>query len=111
MLPSRNSVKVFSPMTVLVKKRPTLSVPEAIQREAGIKPGDVVEFKVVRGTITIYTTKLPPAEYIPTKAEAASIRKGRAAYKRGEYVTLNQLHHELDTARRQARQKSTRKTS
>jgi len=38
--------------------------------------------------------------YTPTKAEASAIRKGRAAYKRGDYVTLSQLHDELGTARR-----------
>ncbi len=49
--------------------------------------------------------------YQPTKAELAAIRRGRAAFKRGDYVTLQQLHDELDTARHQARKKSPRKTS
>src|ERR1700687_2127895 len=51
------------------------------------------------------------ALYIPTKAEAAAIRRGRAAFKRGEYVTLDQLHNELDSARHQARTKRARKAS
>jgi predicted transcriptional regulator len=51
------------------------------------------------------------ALYTPTKAEAAAIRRGRAAFKRGEYVTLDQLHDELDSARHQARTKRPRKTS
>ena len=51
------------------------------------------------------------AVYTPTKAEAAAIRKGRAAFKAGEYVTLDQLHNELDSARHQARLKRPRKTS
>ncbi|HEY3744472.1 MAG TPA: ribbon-helix-helix protein, CopG family [Bryobacteraceae bacterium] len=46
-----------------------------------------------------------------TNTEAAAIRKGRAAFKKGEYITLNQLHDELDTARHTARKKSARKTS
>lgn len=29
--------------------------------------------------------------YVPTKAEAAAIRRGRAAYKRGDYITLTEL--------------------
>jgi predicted transcriptional regulator len=49
--------------------------------------------------------------YTPTRAELAAIRKGRAAFKRGDYVTLNQLHNELDSARRQTRTKRSRKTS
>jgi predicted transcriptional regulator len=49
--------------------------------------------------------------YTPTKAEMTAIRKGRAATQRGDYVTLNQLHNELDSARSQPRKKRSRKTS
>ena len=97
-------------MTVLVKT-PSLNVPKAITKKAGIRPGDLVEFTAGRGTITIRTATLPNESryplYTPTKAEATAVRKGRAAYKRGDYITLNQLHNELDTARHQARKKST----
>jgi predicted transcriptional regulator len=51
------------------------------------------------------------ALYTPTKAEAAAIRKGRAAYRRGEYVTLEQLHDELDANRNRSRTKRTSKTA
>lgn len=51
------------------------------------------------------------AVYTPNKTELAAIRRGRAAFERGEYVTLQQLHDELDTARHRARKKSSRKTS
>jgi hypothetical protein len=44
-------------------------------------------------------------------AESKAIAKGRVAYKRGDYVTLNQLHDELDTTRRPASKKSPRKVS
>jgi predicted transcriptional regulator len=46
-----------------------------------------------------------------TKTELAAIRKGRAAFKRGEFVTLAQLHNELDTGSNKARPKRSRKTS
>jgi predicted transcriptional regulator len=101
-------------MTALVKKQ-GLSVPGTITRKAGIKPVDLVEFTVRQGTITIHAavesneSRYPP--YTPTKAETAAIRKGRAAYKRGEFVTLEQLHKELDAARRQPGKKITRKLS
>src|SRR5579864_3778129 len=45
----------------------------------------------------------------PSRAELAAIRKGRAEFKRGEYVTLHQLHNELETARQQVRRKRARK--
>ena len=51
------------------------------------------------------------ALYTPTKAETAAIRKGRAALKRGEFVSLKQLHNELDTPRNQTSKKRPRKTS
>jgi Arc/MetJ-type ribon-helix-helix transcriptional regulator len=49
--------------------------------------------------------------YTPTKAERVAINKGRAEFKRGEYVTLAELHDELATARRQQRRQTTRKAS
>ena len=49
--------------------------------------------------------------YTPNKAEAAAIRKGRAEISRGQFVTLKQLLHELDTAHRQARSKRDRQSS
>ena len=45
----------------------------------------------------------------PTKADLAAIKRGRRALKKGELVTLNQLHHELDAARHETRQKRTRR--
>jgi len=50
------------------------------------------------------------AIYKPTKAELASIRKGREDFKLGDFVPLSQLHHELETGRNQKRKKRTRKT-
>ena len=49
--------------------------------------------------------------YTPTKAELTAIRKGRAAFKRGDYVTLNQLHNELESTRHQPRKKRSQETS
>lgn len=47
----------------------------------------------------------------PTRAELAAIKQGRAAFKRGEYVTLEQLRHELESARHPTRKKRSRKTA
>ncbi|MGA3018129.1 MAG: ribbon-helix-helix protein, CopG family [Bryobacteraceae bacterium] len=49
------------------------------------------------------------AVYAPTKTELAVIRKGRAAFSRGEFVPLSRLHDELDAARHQTRKKGSRK--
>jgi len=91
-------------MTVILKEKAALVVPSSVQRQAGIKSGDRVEFKVSARTITI-----TPVErtYKPTKAEWAAIRKGEAEIARGEYVTLTDLLHELDRPRRKGGAKTT----
>jgi bifunctional DNA-binding transcriptional regulator/antitoxin component of YhaV-PrlF toxin-antitoxin module len=53
-------------MTATVKNRIGLTVPPSVQHQAGFKTGDLVEFKVSGGVITIIP-KLPSAddEYTP----------------------------------------------
>lgn len=53
-------------MTVTVTNKSTLTVPAEVQRQAGIKAGDRLKFKVSGGLITIIP-KLPSAkdEYTP----------------------------------------------
>jgi metal-responsive CopG/Arc/MetJ family transcriptional regulator len=48
---------------------------------------------------------------VPTKAERAAITKGQAEIKRGESVTLAELHDELATGRLQERTEGNRKPS
>jgi bifunctional DNA-binding transcriptional regulator/antitoxin component of YhaV-PrlF toxin-antitoxin module len=69
-------------MTVTVKNRTSLSIPPQLQRRAGFKPGDRVEFKVSGGVINIIP-ELPSAndEYTPAQrrvidAELKEARKG-----------------------------------
>src|SRR4051794_26717576 len=62
-------------MTVTVKNKSALSVPVEIQRQAGLKPGDRVEFKVSGGIINI-VPKLPNAddEYTPEQRAVIDAR-------------------------------------
>ena len=48
---------------------------------------------------------------VPMASERASLRKGRAEIRRGDYVTYDQLLDVLDTAGRAPRRKVTRKKS
>ncbi len=96
-------------MTVIVKSKTGLIVPPSVQRQAGIKSGDRLEFKVSSGTITI--TPAEPARYKPTKSEVAAIRKGEAAIARGESVSLTDFLHGLDRNRRKAGTKTNREVS
>jgi hypothetical protein len=58
-------------------------------------------------------TVVAPKErtYKPTKAELAAIRKGEAAFARGEFVTLAEFLHEMDSNRRGSGAKTGRKVS
>jgi AbrB family looped-hinge helix DNA binding protein len=48
-------------MTVILKPKTEITVPKSIRRQAGIKPGDRVEFSVSHGVINI-RPKLSPEE-------------------------------------------------
>jgi len=96
-------------MQITVKEESGLLVPPSVQRQAGIKSGDRLKFKVSPRTITI--TTIEPPTYKPTKAELAAIRKGEAEIARGEYVNVTDLLHDLDRRRRKSGTKATRKVS
>ena len=96
-------------MQITVKEESGFFVPPSVQRQAGIKSGDRLKFKVSPRAITI--TAVDPPTYKPTKAELAAIRKGEAEIARGEYVTITDLLHDLDRHRRKSGTKATRKVS
>src|SRR6266478_780714 len=72
-------------MTTVVKPNTELVVPSTLQRQACIKTGDRLQFKVSPRTIVI--TAISQPAYKPTNAELTAIRKGEAAIARGDYVT------------------------
>jgi bifunctional DNA-binding transcriptional regulator/antitoxin component of YhaV-PrlF toxin-antitoxin module len=93
-------------MTVTLKERQPLIVPPSVQRKAGIKPGDRLEFTISAGKITITHVE---RTYKPTKAEWAAIRKGEAEIARGESVSLTELLHDVDRNRRKVSAKKSGK--
>jgi AbrB family looped-hinge helix DNA binding protein len=95
-------------MTVTMKTK-GLVVPASVQRRAGIKSGDRLEFKVDSGTIIIAPAKQPT--YKPTRAEMAAIRRGQAAIARGETVSMDDFLHDLERNRRKAGTKTSRKVA
>jgi AbrB family looped-hinge helix DNA binding protein len=53
-------------MTVTVKENAPLVVPSAVRRQAGLKSGDEIEFKVSGDVITIFPkSKVAAEEYTP----------------------------------------------
>ena len=89
-------------MTTIVKSKAELVVPRSVRRQAGIKLGDRIEFKASSRTITITALE---KTYKPTKAEVAAIRRGEAAYARGEFVTLDELFNDMEHRRRKSSSK------
>jgi bifunctional DNA-binding transcriptional regulator/antitoxin component of YhaV-PrlF toxin-antitoxin module len=96
-------------MSITVKDKTNLVVPERVRRQAGIKAGDRVKFKVSSRTITITTVEAPT--YKPTKSELTAIQKGEAQIARGDYVSLTDFLHNVDRHRRKGGAKATRKIS
>ena len=89
----------------------TISLPPAMaeQMEKVQKEGNRIPSELLREAWRQYFERRY-AVYTPTKAEAAAIKKGRAAFDQGRYVTLSQLKDEMDAARHEARKKRTCKT-
>jgi bifunctional DNA-binding transcriptional regulator/antitoxin component of YhaV-PrlF toxin-antitoxin module len=96
-------------MTVTVKNQDRLVVPASVQRKAGIRAGDRLEFRVSAGVITI--TAARARTYKPTKSELAAIRKGESAIARGDSVSLCEFLHGLASKPRKAGTKANRKVS
>jgi bifunctional DNA-binding transcriptional regulator/antitoxin component of YhaV-PrlF toxin-antitoxin module len=79
----RASLYTQAEMTAIVKTKTPLTVPDAVRRRAGFKPGDRVEFKVARGvvTVTIRATKRRAAHDTGDTLTPAEARKVRHAIK------------------------------
>jgi bifunctional DNA-binding transcriptional regulator/antitoxin component of YhaV-PrlF toxin-antitoxin module len=84
-------------MTVTLKNKTPLVVPDRVRREAGFKTGDRVEFKVSRGAVTILP-KPPVAQDLDdtlTPAEEKIVRRGEAQIKRGKSKPWRDVKHAL----------------
>jgi len=79
-------------MTVTVKNKTDLVVPQSVRRRAGIKPGDRLEFKVSGGIINIIP-ELPTAadEYTPAQRRVidARLRQARKGPYHGPFETAD----------------------
>ena len=86
-------------MTVTLKTKTELTVPESIRRKAGYRPGDQVEFKVSGRTITI-VPKLTPDEIedereIRDPKIRATIRQSHRDFLAGKTRPAEMLQGEL----------------
>ena len=84
-------------MTVTVRNKTPLTVPDQVRRRAGFKPGDKVEFKVSGGMVTILSK--PPInrdfDDTLTPAEAKKVRHALKQVREGKTAPWSQVKHEL----------------
>jgi bifunctional DNA-binding transcriptional regulator/antitoxin component of YhaV-PrlF toxin-antitoxin module len=98
-------------MTVTVKNRTPLVVPPAVRRQAGLKSGQEIEFKVSGGVISI-RPKLPNAddEYTPEQRRAidAQLAEGLADIKAGRtFGPFNSADEMISHMKAQLKRKAT----
>ena len=100
-------------MTVILKKKTPLTVPDRIRRLAGFKAGDQVEFKVSGGVATILA-KLPSVadEYTPAQRRVidAQLDEAEKGPFYGPFNTAGEMiaHLNAEVTRRKAIQKTKR---
>ncbi len=85
-------------MTTVVKIKTPLVVPPALQRRAGISPGDHVEMKAIRGVITIVSKpQAADDEYTPEQRRILDARLSRALedVKQGRTYGPFETHKEM----------------
>lgn len=89
----------------------TISVPPSMtkQMEKFQKQEHRTRSELLREIWRLYFASRYPV-YNPSRLERA-INRGRAEFKRGEYVTLSELHDELAAARLQKRTKRAKKSA
>ena len=88
-------------------QRRQVVIPKDICQRLGLQEGDFVEVNSTKGLVVIKPKKLVDPDDVLTPQEATLVRKGERQLRRGQYVTLEQLEHDLD---RPARKRS-RKTA
>jgi metal-responsive CopG/Arc/MetJ family transcriptional regulator len=90
----------------------TISLPPAMVRqfEQVRRAESRTRSELVREALRAYFERRYPAVQ-PTKAELAALRRGRAAFRRGNVVSLTQFLHELEPSTYRSRTKRLPKAS
>ena len=84
-------------MTVTVRNKTPLTVPDQVRRRAGFKPGDKVEFKVSGGMVTILPKPAltNDSDATLTPSEARKVRHALKQVRDGQTVPWSQVKHDL----------------
>lgn len=84
-------------MTIIVKNDAPLTIPDEVRRQAGLKPGDKVEFRAFRGGVTVLTKTFTArvAEH-PTPQEARKLRHALKQVRAAKTKPWSRVKHDLD---------------
>ena len=91
-------------MTVTLKDKFQIVVPQSLQRQAGFKRGDPLEFRASRGVIMI----VPKSEPISPLIEAFHATQEEARQNGTNKLTMKQINAEIAAYRKEKRAKSTK---
>jgi len=85
----------------------TISLPPemAEQVESAMKAEHRTRSELVREALRTYISIRFLPQESPTSSELRAIRRGEAAYRRGDYITLDEYFRDLDRRPRRARKK------
>lgn len=92
-------------------QRRQVVIPKEICEELGLHVGDYLEVQTEDGRVVIKPKKLVDADLVLTPDEEAMVRKGREELRKGEYVSLEELEHELDDQTRQRGRKTAQRSA
>jgi len=92
-------------MDLMKYRNLSISLPEAMAETVDVaaKREHRTRSELVREALRLYLSGTPTEE--PTSAEAAAMARGGSEIRRGEYVTLDQLLHDVAPRRRPVRAK------
>ena len=90
-----------------IGQRRQVVIPKEIFDALGLRTGDFVEVTQVKRTVVIKPKKLVDAEDVLTPQEERAIKRGEAQLRRGEYISLEDLEHDLDRPAVTRRRKTT----
>ena len=92
-----------------MRTRATMTIslpPEMIQRVEEVRKAEHrTRSELVREALRTYFAGRRIREVTASRAELRAIQRGRAAYARGDYVTLDHLLHEMGSPRHRAGKK------
>jgi AbrB family looped-hinge helix DNA binding protein len=107
-IPSTERRRTAMPVSKLSQRRQVV-IPQKIWDDLGLQVGDFVEVERVEGTVVIKPKKLVDPGYVLTPEEEEVVRRGEEQIRRGEYVTLEKLEHEMEHTSRKRGGKIARK--